>query len=218
VNRRHFRARAVLFDWDGTLLDSYAADSRAYLAMFRALGIDWTTSDLERHYSPNWYRVYEAARIPRAQWEQADQLWTKAYAREKPNLLPGARSVIRRLQRKYLLGVVTSGNRARVTRQLREFQLFEKFSACVCCEDAPKKKPHPAPLELAMERLRVEPGDCVFVGDTPEDIEMAKRAGVRAVGVLGPFPTAARVRAARPEAILNSIRELPPYLLTNEGL
>jgi phosphoglycolate phosphatase-like HAD superfamily hydrolase len=41
---------------------------------------------------------------------------------------------------------------------------------------------------------------------------MSRRAGVRPIGVLGPFPTAERIRAARPDAILNSIRELPHYL------
>jgi len=58
--------RAILLDWDGTLLNSYTADSRAYLAMFRAMKIRWSLEDLARHYSPNWYRVYRAARLPRA--------------------------------------------------------------------------------------------------------------------------------------------------------
>ncbi len=56
------------------------------------------------------------------------------------------------------------------------------------------------------------PEDCVYVGDTAENIEMSRRAGVRPIGVLGPFPTAERVRGARPDVILNSIRELPQYL------
>jgi phosphoglycolate phosphatase-like HAD superfamily hydrolase len=43
---------------------------------------------------------------------------------------------------------------------------------------------------------------------------MAQSAGVRAIGVLGPFPTAARLRAAKPEILLNSVRELPSYLRT----
>ncbi len=212
VNHRRFPARAVLFDWDGTLLNSYAADTRAYLAMFRALGIEWSERELKRYYSPNWYRVYRAARLPRSEWQKADRLWTQAYAKESPELMPGARGVLRRLEKEFLLGLVTSGNRRRVRRQLREFGLAAQFSACICSEDAPKKKPHPAPLEMAMERLHAEPEECVYVGDTPEDIEMARRAGVRPVGVLGPFPTAERVRAARPDAVLASIHDLPRYL------
>ena len=75
----------------------------------------------------------------------------------------------------------------------------------MCSEDALTGKPHPAPLQLALKRLRRDPEHCVYVGDTAEDIEMARSAGVRAIGVLGPFPTAARLRAAKPEVLLNSV-------------
>jgi phosphoglycolate phosphatase len=212
-----FSARAVLFDWDGTLLNSYAADVRAYLSMFRALEIKWTEREVNLHYSPNWYRVYRAALLPRSKWIKANRLWARAYKLERPPLLPGARRVLRTLAAEFDLGIVTSGNRARVRRQLRGFGLADYFSACVCSEDAAKKKPHPAPLQLALKRLRLPPEQCVYVGDTAEDIQMARRAGVRAIGVLGPFPTAARIRAAKPEILLDSIRELPRHLRVTDG-
>lgn len=207
-----FSARAILFDWDGTLLNSYAADVRAYLSMFRALEIKWTERKVAAHYSPNWLRVYQAARLPRSKWLEADRLWAQAYKLEKPPLLPGARRIVHTLSEKFELGIVSSGNRARVRRQLREFALADDFSACVCSEDARERKPHPAPLRLALKRMRLKPEHCVYVGDTAEDIEMSRRAGVRAIGVLGPFPTAERIRAAKPEILLNSIRDLPRHL------
>jgi len=209
--------RVILFDWDGTLLNSYASDTRAYLAMFRALEIDWTAREIERYYSPNWYRVYRVARIPRSKWAQADLLWRQAYAAESPALLPGARTALRVLSRKYRLGLVTSGSRDRVRSQIRKFEFTGYFKACVYSEDAPKKKPHPAPLELAIARLKAEPEECVYVGDTPEDIQMARRAGVRAIGVLGPFPSAKRIRAENPDVLLDSVRELPRYLRELSG-
>jgi phosphoglycolate phosphatase-like HAD superfamily hydrolase len=86
------------------------------------------------------------------------------------------------------------------------------FSACVCAEDAGRRKPHPAPLKLALRRLRLPSANCVYVGDAPEDIEMARRANVRSIAVLGPFPTHHRLRAARPDALLDSIEELPEFL------
>lgn len=206
----------MLLDWDGTLLDSYAADSRAYLAMFRALKIQWGVRELEKHYSPDWYQLYRAARVPRSKWRQADLLWRAAYRGERPRLLPGARSVVRALARKYRLGLVTGGSRGRVRPQVCEFGLAKYFSACVCSEDALRKKPNPAPLLLALKRLHAQPEECVYVGDAPEDIEMARRARVRAIGVLGPFPTADRIRAAKPELLLRSIRELPRHLTSAE--
>jgi HAD superfamily hydrolase (TIGR01509 family) len=212
VNRKLFHARVVLLDWDGTLLNSYAADQRAYLAMFREMGVNWDVSEIDRHYSPDWYQVYRAAKIPRPHWKRADRMWRVAYRSERPALLSGARTTLRNLERRFVLGLVTAGSGGRVRKPLREFGLGRSFSVRVFSEDSSRKKPHPAPLQIALKLLRVKPQECVYVGDSPEDIEMARRAGVRAIGVLGPFPTAGRIRAARPDLLLRSIRDLPRHL------
>jgi len=209
--------QGVLFDWDGTLINSYAADSSAYLAMFREMGIPWGLEELAQHYSPNWYRVYRAAKLPRARWDDADRAWRAQYAKHSPRLIAGARQVLARLGRAHHLGLVTSGDRDRVTQQLREFRLTRLFGARVCSGDTPERKPHPAPLRLALQKLCLKPSACVYVGDSPEDLEMAKRAGVRAIAVLGPFPTEKRLRAARPDFLLESIRELPELLKRLHG-
>lgn len=207
------RARAVILDWDGTLLDSYRADARAYRFMFRALGIKFSSRELARHYSPDWYRVYRAAKIPRSQWEFADKLWAEGYRRENPRLLPGARALLKNLSSAYLVALVTSGDRERVHRQLRKFDFLRLFRVCICSEDANHRKPHPAPLRKAMQRLGVKPADCIYAGDTPEDIEMARRARVRSVGVMGPFPSSTRLAAAHPDVLIHSITELAEILM-----
>jgi HAD superfamily hydrolase (TIGR01509 family) len=206
--------RGVLFDWDGTLLNSYAADSAAYLEMFRAMDVPWGLAELEAHYSPDWYRVYRAAKIPRGKWDAADKIWRTHYAKQAPKLLPGARRVLSLLARRHSLGLVTSGDRDRVHEQLRGFQLWRHFAARVCSGDTRLRKPHPAPLRLALRHMKLRPAETVYVGDSPEDLEMARRAGVgAAIGVLGPFPTEQRLRAAGPDLLLKSIVELPDALL-----
>jgi HAD superfamily hydrolase (TIGR01509 family) len=172
----------VLFDWDGTLLDSFEADAQAYIHMFAALGLPWSIAELKRHYSPNWHHVYRAARLPRAKWKEADRLWKKFYRSYKPR------------------------------RQLREHKVAAMFRTKVCSEDAPRRKPHPAPLRIALDRLRLSPKVCVYVGDAPEDIQMAHRAGMRAIGVLGGSPVPERLRGASPDATIETIRELPGLL------
>ncbi len=205
--------RGVLFDWDGTLLNSHAADTAAYLAMFRAMGIPWGLAELETHYSPNWYRVYRAAKLPKHKWDAADQIWRAQYANHKPKLIAGVRRVLTRLGSRHDLGLVTSGDRDRVHRQLKEFDLWHTFSARICGGDTKERKPHPAPLKLALRRMYLNPADTVYVGDAPEDLQMARSAGVRAaIAVLGPFPTEKRLRAAKPDALLESIEELPAAL------
>src|SRR6266704_3334748 len=170
--RRKQPVEGVLFDWDGTLIESYHADTSAYLAMFKEMGLSWGLEELEKNYSPNWYQVYRAAGLPRRLWEDGD----------------------------------------RVIRQLREFRLTKLFTARVCTGDTLRKKPHPEPLRLALRQMDLDPSACVYVGDASQDVEMARRAGVRAIGVLGPFPTEKRLRAARPEFLIGSIEELPDVL------
>jgi HAD superfamily hydrolase (TIGR01509 family) len=185
----------VLFDWDGTLLNSYHADSQAYLGMFRNLGLSWGLKELEEHYSPDWYSVYRAAGIREEQWNRANNLWRIHYAKHPSKLITGARQVLRRLGKRHTLGLVTSGDRARVTRQLREF----------------------APLLMALQKLKLQPSDCIYVGDTPEDLEMARAVAMRAIAVLGPFPTEKRLRAAKPEFLLKKLADLPGLLETLNG-
>jgi HAD superfamily hydrolase (TIGR01509 family) len=212
AEKKKRRVEGVLFDWDGTLIDSYHADTSAYLAMFKEMGIAWGLEELEKHYSPNWYHVYRAAKLPRKFWNDADRAWRAHYAKHQPKLISGARRVLARVRRTHRLGLVTSGDRDRVVRQLREFRLTQLFSARVCSGDTRRKKPHPAPLRLALRQMALPPEHCVYVGDAPQDVDMARRAGVLAIGVLGPFPTERRLRAARPEFLLDSIEDLPEVL------
>jgi HAD superfamily hydrolase (TIGR01509 family) len=138
----------------------------------------------------------------------------KFYRKHQPELQPGALRVLQAVERRFRLALVSSGSRARVRRQLREHGVASMFQTKVCSEDAPRRKPHPAPLRMALERLRIAPNVCIYVGDAPEDIEMAHSAGVRAIGVLGGSPVPERLRAAAPDALIETIRELPALLRT----
>jgi|SRR5882672_2027874 len=212
MNKNQTSIEYVLFDWDGTLLDSFQADANTYMLMFGALGMSWSIAELKRHYSPNWHRLYRAARLPRAKWAEADRLWRFFYRKQQPKLQPGALRVLRVLDRRFELALVSSGSRSRVRRQLREHGVSAMFLAKVCSEDAPRRKPHPAPLRMALDKLRARPQTSVYIGDAPEDIEMAHRAGVRAIGVLGGSPVPERLRAASPDAMIETILELPALL------
>jgi HAD superfamily hydrolase (TIGR01509 family) len=204
--------RVVLFDWDGTLLDSYHADSQAYLHMFRVLGISWGLEELERHYSPDWHNVYRAVGLPKERWPEADKLWRAGYREHRTVLQYGANQVLHRLAARYRLGLVTSGSSVRVRTQLRAFGLARLFAVQVFGDEVPRRKPHPAALWLALSRLGVRPPSAVYVGDAPEDVMMARRAGVIAIGVTGHSPVPERLRNSRPDALIDRITELPSLL------
>jgi len=204
--------RAVLFDWDGTLLNSFRADANAYVGMFRSLGIRWEPESLGRHYSPDWHNVYRAVRLPVARWPEADRLWRHFYRSERPLLQPGARQVVQTLARRFRLGLVSSGSSWRVRSQLDRFGLAPFFEVSVFGDQAPRRKPHPLQLQIAVGKLGVDPACCIYVGDAAEDVRMARRAGVPVVGVLDHSPTPQRLREARPDALIKTISSLPGLL------
>lgn len=180
--------------------------------MFAELGINWGIRELDQHYSPDWYNVYRAAGVPETRWLEADLLWRKSYAGHRPKLMPDALKVIMLLKREYELGLVTSGDRQRVEGQLRKFTLLRTFQARVCGGETERNKPDPGPLLAALQKMKLQTNECVYVGDTPEDIAMSRAAGVRAIAVLGPFPVEKRLRAAKPEFLLERLEELPKLL------
>ena len=211
---RPFRVKAVLYDWDGTLLDSAETSFRCYQRLFSRYGIAFDREAFQRTYAPDWYLTYQGIGLPREHWEEADRAWLTEYAAEEPGLLPGAREALEALR---VFGVpqalVTSGNRERVERDLAALGVAAHFATLVCREDVEHRKPHPEGLLTALFRLACAREDAVYVGDSPEDIAMAGAAGVHAVAIPGGFPNRAALAAAGADVTMESIALLPAYVI-----
>lgn len=198
--------KAVLFDWDGTLVDSAEVSFRSYVALFGRFGIDFGPDDFRRTYSPDWYRTYAAMGLPRERWTEADARWLELYAKETAALLPGSAPGLRRLAASGLRqGLVTSGTRSRIEADLARLGVAQFFGAVVCGGDTRNRKPHPEPLRVALERLGVGAAQAAYVGDSPEDVTMARAADVFVVGIPGGFPNQDALRDARPDLLCDSL-------------
>lgn len=210
--------RAVLFDWDGTLVDSAEATFRSYVGLFAGYGIAYDRDLFASTYSPDWYKTYEALALDRDLWSEADDRWIELYGREEVRLLPGAFSALGRLRATNLLtALVTSGSRPRVERELSALGIAELLDLLVCCEDVSAKKPDPAPLRTALERLRVPPEAAAYVGDSPEDVRMSRAAGVYVVAVEGGFPNREALRASDPDLMARDLEGAVEALLGRNG-
>ena len=196
------RLQAVLFDWDGTLVNTAEASYRCYEKLFGSYGIAFDRDAFRRTYSPNWHLTYSALGLAEERWAEADARWLQHYCEEEVVLIHGARDALLRVRGGGLrAGIVTSGDRVRVARELTGLGVAELFEVVVCAEDIVYRKPHPEALLLALDKLGVGAAEAVYVGDSPEDVQMARAAGVLAVGIPGGFPNRDLLAAARPEVL-----------------
>src|SRR5574337_146501 len=203
------RMRALLFNLDGTLLDSLRAHFHVYQRVFAALGVPLDKDSYTRNYSPNWYVFYDRMRVPKDRWPEADQLWLKHYAREAPGPRPGATQILAAVKAsKRALGLVTSGERSRVERDLSRLGWQALFDVVVCGGDTPQRKPHPAPLLHALDRVQVRAGEALYVGDTVEDVQMGREAGTSTAAIAGGLASLPPLLTEQPDFLFETLPDL----------
>ena len=175
---------AVLFDWDGTLVDTIPMIYRANVVALRDFGITLTREWYRERYTPDWRRSYRELGIPEHQWDAVATRWGQEMANGRPRALPWARPAIRRLRaRGVRVGLVTASTRAVVEHNLARLNLDGVFEAIRYSDDVARSKPHPDALLEALDEMGVAAADTVYVGDTTVDLEMARAAGAPFVAV-----------------------------------
>lgn len=211
------RAPAVLFDLDGTLVDSIELIVAAAMNAFasrpgpspseaqirstigRPLPTTfgpWLVSDDDLPFLISRYREY--------QLEHHDRL-TNAY-----DGIPEAVAALDAAGHR--MGIVTSKVGFMAERALVHTGLARYMRCIIASDTTTRHKPDPEPALVALERLGVRPEETVFVGDSPYDMQAARAAGVRAVGVSWGAFTAATLVEAGAEAVLHRPGELLPYI------
>ena len=202
----------LLFDWDGTVVDSAGVGLTAFERSFAALGVPFDHDLYREAYSPNWYSVYEALGLPKEKWQQADDLWVHHYGELNVEPIAGALETIAELKRRnYRLGVVSSGTECRVLREIEQLALKDSFEIVICNEQMKQKKPHPEGLQSALSALGCTRKVTAYVGDSPEDIEMGQRANMLTVGVRSDYPTSWKLKNHNPDILIESLGELLHY-------
>jgi HAD superfamily hydrolase (TIGR01549 family) len=179
---------AILFDWDGTLADSLGMFFQANEAVMASFGLPFDEALYRRLYTPDWRVVYRRLGVPDGRLEEANELWHRHFNERGGETmpLPGAVEALQALDAAgYRLGVVTAGDRVVVEPQIARFGMDGLLSVRVYGDDTDEVKPDPAPLRRALAELDLDgrPRDATYVGDAPDDMRMARAAGVPAVGL-----------------------------------
>lgn len=213
--------KLVIFDVDGTLVDSQHAIVAAMAQAYTAHGLAAPTRDAVRAIVG--LSVVEAVAVlspegvdhPRAAIGEAFKTNFMRNRAENPDsmpLYPGAIAIIDRLAAHgLLLGLATGNSRRGVAHFVERHGLEDRFVTRQTADDAPSK-PHPGMVLQAMAEAGVAPEDTAMVGDTTFDMAMARSAGVRAIGVSWGYHPADRLVAAGAETVLDDFTALPAAL------
>jgi HAD superfamily hydrolase (TIGR01549 family) len=193
--RANRRIRAVLFDLDGTLIDSavdFAKLKRESIRLLKDLGFD--TGELSEKMKTYEIMAWIHRQIDEGKYavpytavaERMYRIWDsiELESSDRAAAITGADLVLRTLRgRGILIGVATRGSRPYAVKVLRKVGLLPFVDVVVARGDTVNPKPHPDPLVHAMALLNVSREETVMVGDSQEDSECARLADVRFIGI-----------------------------------
>ena len=210
------KIKLIVFDWDGTLMDSEAQIVACLHAAIADLGLEPMDDDTVKNVIGLGLREAVDTLVP-GRDERFRQAFVAHYRKywfqsEASLLFEGAREVLDTLkQQQLLLGVATGKARRGLERVLDETDLASCFHATRCSDEAPSK-PHPRMLLDIMAKLDVLPGETLMVGDTEYDMEMATNAGAAKIAVRTGVHSEERLNRHAPLVCLDRLLDMPVWL------
>ena len=213
--------RTVLFDLDGTLIDSVRLILDSYHHTLATHGLPPRTDEewlagvgtpLTAQFA-DWRDDPETLKALIATYRE----YNLTHHDRMVTVYPGVADVVRALKEDGITtGLVTSKNRAGAVRGLTLARLEAMMDVLVCADEVENPKPHPEPVEKAVRLLGADPRATVYVGDSVHDMLAGRAAGVRTAAALwGPFGRSHLEGAQpdywleRPEELMTLIRESP---------
>jgi len=209
----------IVFDWDGTLMDSTAHIVNAIQHASVELGLPMPDTNAARQViglSLGAALKQACPDLPEARYQEMAAAYSKHFVAsdESVVLFDGVDHGLRQLeQHGVTLAVATGKSRRGLTRALEATGLGERFAATRTQDDCPSK-PHPAMLLELMALLDVSPERTLMVGDTTYDLQMAQLAGTHSVGVSYGAHERVMLESCAPLEIFEEFSTLQQWLLT----
>lgn len=214
--KRMLPLKAVLFDLDGTLIDSIDHIIACWQETVRiCLKREITREEVLPTLGRALLECFEDMAPGRgAEMREVYRAHQKGTHDTMVTLISGTREALDRLRDAGLaLGVVTSKGLPVASEGLNLFGLMPYFSTLVTYEDTTRHKPNPDPLLVAIERLDVQPENVVYVGDAVVDIQAGKAAGTHTIGVTWGAGDLDSLVAAMPDHLCDSMNDVAALLI-----
>jgi len=210
----------IVFDWDGTLMDSTTVIATSIQSACRDLGLPVPSDEAARHVigmglvQALQHAVPDA---PETMYEPLAERYRHYFLAQDesiPLYAGAAETIVELHEAGHVLAVATGKSRKGLERALDSSGLRRYFQATRTA-DQTFSKPHPAMLLELMDELGVDAGRVLMIGDTTHDLQMAINAGVDAVGLTHGAHPEDQLRALQPLALLDDFHELHAWLKAN---
>jgi phosphoglycolate phosphatase len=214
--------RFLIFDLDGTLVDSHK--DIATSANWALSQMDLPTKTTEEVLGAIGYGIHNLVKLclPPEQREdsgtreKALALFKEHYSTHLTDhsvLYPGVREFFQSPTWKHLKKVVLTNKVEAYGRDiLQEFKLLSCFSAVIGGDTLPTRKPHPEGILTLLKNHGYTPEETLMIGDSVPDVEAARNAGVRSVGIVAGMGNTTELKNAAPDFLIHSFEELHPLL------
>jgi phosphoglycolate phosphatase len=207
---------AILFDLDGTLVDSRRDLANAINAMLMEFGypvlhIDLVTSAVGDGVSKLITRCLDMAGASQISLIQAKPIFAthyQAHLVDHTRAYDGVSETLQTLKKALPLAIVSNKPEKLCYAVLQELGLLNYFELVIGGDSFRERKPHAMPVEEACKRLDLEPGNALMVGDSTNDIRAARAAGVKSAAVLYGFQEEALLKREQADYYLLSFKEL----------
>lgn len=206
--------KAILFDLDGTIIDTYdlILTSMRY-ALEKVLGKRYPESQLM-------HKVGQPLRTQMYDYTDSDETvdellrvyreHNKIHQGELAKSFAGTKESLDALKRSgFPLGIVTSKMHIPALRGLKQFELEEYFDFIIGSDDCEKHKPDPDPVLYGAKLMKVDPEFCIYVGDSPYDIQAGNAANMHTIAALWGMFSRDVLEKEQPDQLCESITELP---------
>lgn len=218
MNKRNYDL--VVFDWDGTLLDSTGAIVKAIQAASRDIGATPPSDEKARYVIGMGLRealMYAVPELPESRYDDLVDAYRKHYLSgdHELTLFAGVEGLLKTLQEENRwVAVATGKSRLGLDRALGHSGLGRYFDTTRTADET-RSKPHPQMLEEIINQFAVDPERTLMIGDTTHDLLMAQNARAHGLGIThGAHPVSA-LRDCTPVALVDSIPDLSNWIKIN---
>ncbi|MEG6521248.1 HAD-IA family hydrolase [Desulfotomaculum sp. 1211_IL3151] len=205
------KIKTILFDLDGTLIDSLPLIQSTYEKVFQEMEIPWYNGEVMKCIG---LPLVEIGKKFAGEERHRDffRLYQQHYAIEhdaKTKAYPGTLSMLENLrQRGVRMGVVTSKSNHVALRSTRFLGFDRYIEVLIGADDVTRHKPQPDPILTALQQMQVPQAGAAYIGDSPFDLMSAKAAGVTAIGVSWGMAEASKLLRFEPDHLLHQWEDL----------